>query len=188
MPHTVIFRHVRCASLLVTLVGTGVLFGGRVHAAALPGGAPFGVILAADDGISVPEAWARASAGPASTGAAYITLKGGARPDQLVAASTPVAASAEVHETTGDNGVMKMRPVPVVPIPPGQTVTFTPGGTHIMLMGLKKPLAAGQSFPLTLTFTHAAPVTVEVKVRALGGGSGGTMGDHMGSHDGMPMR
>jgi copper(I)-binding protein len=76
----------------------------------------------------------------------------------------------------------------VVPIPPGQTVTFTPGGTHIMLMGLKKPLAAGQSFPLTLTFTHAAPVTVEVKVRALGGGSGGTMGDHMGSHDGMPMR
>jgi periplasmic copper chaperone A len=188
MSHTAISRRIRSASLLAILIGTAVLFGRPAHAAAPLSVPRSGVTLVADDGISVPEAWARASAGPASTGAAYITLKGGSRPDQLVAASTPVAASAEVHETTGDNGVMKMRPVPAVPIPPGQTVTFTPGGTHIMLMGLKKPLTAGQSFPLTLTFTHAAPVTVEVKVRPLGGGSSGMKGDSMGSHDGMPMR
>ena len=75
---------------------------------------------------------------------------------------------------------MKMRPVPAVPIPAGQMVTFTPGGAHIMLTGLKQKLVAGQSFPLTLTFAHAAPVTVDVKVRALGGS--------MGAHDHMHMQ
>jgi periplasmic copper chaperone A len=64
-----------------------------------------------------------------------------------------------------------MRPVAAVPIPPHQMVTFAPNGFHIMLMGLKQPLVAGQSFPLTLTFTHAAPVTVDVKVQALGHGA-----------------
>jgi periplasmic copper chaperone A len=130
---------------------------------------PPGFVLAADGGVMVQEAWARASAGAATTGAAYVTLMGGAQPDQLVGVSTPVATTAEVHETINDNGIMKMRPAAAIPIPPGQMVTFTPGGTHIMLMGLKQKLVAGQSFPLTLTFAHAAPVTVDVKVRALGG-------------------
>lgn len=133
--------------------------------------------LAADDGIVVHEAWARASAGAATTGAAYVTLMGGDQPDQLVGVSTTVAATAEVHETTNDNGVMKMRPVAAVPIPPGQMVTFTPGSTHIMLTGLKQKLVAGQSFPLILMFAHAAPVTVEVKVRALGASM--SVHDHM---------
>jgi periplasmic copper chaperone A len=127
-----------------------------------------GVVLAADDGVMVHEAWARASPGASSTGVAYVTLMGGAVADSLIAVSTPVAATAEVHETTNDNGVMKMRPVGPVAIPPGQMVTFSPGGTHIMLTGLKQKLVAGKSFPLTLTFAHAAPITLEVQVRGLG--------------------
>jgi hypothetical protein len=128
------------------------------------------VVLAADDGVMVQKAWARASAGAATTGAAYVTLMGGRQADQLVGASTPVAATAAVHESIDDHGIMKMRPVAAVAIPPGQMVTFAPGGNHIMLTGLKQKLVAGQSFPLTLTFAHAAPVTVQVRVRALGGG------------------
>jgi copper(I)-binding protein len=57
-----------------------------------------------------------------------------------------------------------------------------------MLMGLKQMLTAGQCFPLTLRFTHAGPVTVNVQVRGLGSGADDTLGDHMRSHDGMPMR
>jgi hypothetical protein len=102
---------------------------------------------------------------------------GGAQSDQLVGVSTPVAMTAEVHETSNDSGVMKMRPVASVPIPAGQSVTFAPGGTHIMLTGLKQRLLAGQSFPLTLMFAHAAPMTVDVKIRGLGGAMGA--GDHM---------
>jgi hypothetical protein len=125
----------------------------------------------AADGVTVGEAWARASPGAATTGAAYVTLMGADQPDGLLGASTPVAATAEVHETINDNAIMKMRPVAVVPIPPHQVVTFSPGGYHIMLMGLKHNLVAGESFPLTLTFTHTAPVTVYVKVQAVGHGA-----------------
>jgi periplasmic copper chaperone A len=132
---------------------------------------------AAADGVTVHDAWARASAGAATTGAAYVSLMGADQPDGLVGASTPVAATAEVHETTNDNGVMKMRPVATVPIPPHQRVMLSPGGYHIMMFGLKHPLVAGQSFPLTLTFAHTPPVTVDVKVQAVGHSAPTT--DHM---------
>jgi copper(I)-binding protein len=168
--------------LFAAVTGAGALLNPSLCVAS-----PLGVVLAADDGITVSESWARASPGATTTGAAYVTLKGGSRPEQLIGASTPVAATAEAHETINDNGVMKMRPVGPISVLPGQTVTFAPGGTHIMLMGLKQKLTEGQSFPLTLTFAHAAPITVEVKVRGMGGAAGGTMGDHMSGHDGMPM-
>jgi copper(I)-binding protein len=171
--------------VFVALAAAGVLFAPSIRAA--PHAA---IILAADDGVMVHEAWARASAGASTTGAVYVTLVGGAQADNLVSVSTPVAATAEVHETIDDKGIMKMRPIAVIAVPPGQIVTFAPGGTHIMLMGLKQQLRAGQSFPLTLTFAHAAPVTVDVRVEGLGAranGSNGSMSDHTGSHDGMPM-
>lgn len=114
------------------------------------------------------DAWARASAGTASTGAVYLALTGGAQPDRLTGVSTPVAAMASVHESTAEGGVMRMRAVNALPVPPGKTVTLAPGGYHIMLMELGHPLVAGQTFPLTLSFEHAAPVTVEVQVRAIG--------------------
>jgi copper(I)-binding protein len=144
------------------------------------GGPRDAVTLAADTTVSAHEAWARASAGSAANGAAYVTLKGGAEPDQLVGASTPVADMAEVHETTNDNGVMKMRPVPAMPVPAGKTVALAPGGYHIMLMGLKHPLVAGQSFPLTLAFARGGKVTLDVQVKGTGG--------QMGAHDNMQMK
>jgi copper(I)-binding protein len=118
--------------------------------------------------IAVHEAWARASAGNAATGAAYLTLVGGAAVDQVVGVTTQVAATAEVHESFTEGGIMKMRPAPALTIPAGKTVTLAPGGYHVMLMGLKQPLTAGQRFPLTVSFAHAAPVTVEVKVLGRG--------------------
>jgi copper(I)-binding protein len=154
----------RAALLCVALVGVGLVSASQMN-----------VVLAADtsaDGkIGVEEPWARASAGAATTGAAYVTLKGGAQPDALVGVSTPIAASADVHESLTENGVSKMRAIPSLPVPAGQVVTLAPGGYHIMLVGLKHPLTAGQTFPLTLTFSHAAPVTVEVNVQAMGHGT-----------------
>jgi len=120
------------------------------------------------DKITVHDAWARASAGNASAGAAYLTLIGGTEPDQVVGVTTQVAATAEVHESFTDGGVMKMRAAPALTVPAGKTVSLAPGGYHVMLMGLKQPLIAGQSFPLTVNFAHAAPVTVEVKVLGRG--------------------
>lgn len=149
--------------LLAAVAATALLAIPPLRAASPPG-----FILAADSGVVVQEAWARATPGSVTNGAAYITLAGGSQPDTLVGVSTSVAATADVHETTNTNGVMKMRAVQAIPIPAGQTVTFSPGGYHIMMMGLKQPLIAGHSFPLTLNFARAGAVTVDVQVRGRG--------------------
>lgn len=133
-------------------------------------------------GVTAGSAWARASAGHANTGAAYLTLTGGSQDDTLTSISTPVATTAEVHESSSEGGVMRMRAVGPLPIPAGKTVTLAPGGYHVMLMGLKHPLAAGQSFPMTLNFSHAQPMTVTVDVRPIGAAA---MGGHMQMQGGM---
>jgi len=140
----------------------------------------FTVAAADSSGISVEHVWARASAGNATTGAAYLTVTDNGQPDRLVGASTPVAATAELHETIDDHGVMKMRPVAALELAHGQPVTLKPGGYHVMLMGLKNPLKTGDSFPLTLTFDKAAPITVQVKVGAMGAAA--PMQDMHGAH------
>lgn len=117
--------------------------------------------------LAVGNAWARATPGKSETGAAYVTILS-PTPDRLVAAATPAAAKAELHTMEMSGAVMKMRPVAGVDIPAGKTVTLAPGGVHIMLMGLAKPLQAGQSFPLTLTFEKAGARTVDVEVAKVG--------------------
>jgi copper(I)-binding protein len=124
----------------------------------------------AEDGLKIEQAWARATPGGAKNGAAYVTLESAA-PDALVAASSPVAAKAEVHTHMQDKGVMKMMPVKEVPLDPGKKVELKPGGEHIMLMGLKRPLKEGEHFPLTLTFRNAGTREVEVRVEKPGAGA-----------------
>ena len=69
-----------------------------------------------------------------------------------------------------DNGVMKMRPIAGgIALDSGKSVAFEPGGRHIMLMGLKAPLKAGDKFPITFVFAHAAPMTVSVTVEGMSG-------------------
>jgi len=117
--------------------------------------------------LEVSNAWARASPGKAETGAAYLTVVSPTA-DKLVSASTPAAKKAELHTMTMTGMVMKMRPLAALDIPAGQPVTLKPGGMHIMLIGLAKPLRTGQSFPLTLTFAKAGTRTVDVAVEKLG--------------------
>ncbi len=127
--------------------------------------------------ISVSNAWARATIGASTTGAAYLTVTDNGGADSLIGAATPVAASATLHQTTTDNGIKRMRPVPSLPLEAGKSVTFAPGGYHIMLMGLTHKLKAGEQFPLTLTFTHAPPLTVQVQVTRVGAAAPSTMPD-----------
>jgi periplasmic copper chaperone A len=122
-------------------------------------------VLAAD--ITVAEPFARASAGMAQVGAAFMTLKNGsASDDKLLTASSPVAAGAELHNHIMEGDIMRMREVSSIDVPAGGTVALQPGGLHVMLMGLKQPLRQGEVFPLTLTFAKAGAITVEVPVKA----------------------
>lgn len=129
----------------------------------------------------VQQPWARASAGNAANGAAYLTIANPGTPDRLVAASTPAAHMAQLHTHVMDNGVMRMREAEGgIPLPQRAT-TLRPGGLHVMLMGLTQPLREGESFPLTLRFASGAETTVQVPVlgaAAMGpaGGPGSTGG------------
>jgi hypothetical protein len=124
--------------------------------------------------IEITHAWARATAATAKTGAAYLTIANkGASDDRLVAAATPAAAKAELHVTSMDGAVMKMRPIAAVDIKAGAQAEFKPGGMHIMLVDLAAPLKVGQSFALTLTFEKAGRVETTVTVE-----KPGAMGDH----------
>ena len=129
--------------------------------------------------VTVSDAWSRATPPHAATGVVYMTLASSTE-DRLVGVSTPVAQQAELHRTTNQGGVMRMRPVPGgIELPAGKPVSLRPGDYHVMLTGLKTSLQAGQSIPLHLTFAHAAPVDVEATVRPLTAGSGSMPGMKM---------
>ena len=131
--------------------------------------------------VQASSPWARPTAPRQGTGAVYMELRSAAG-DRLLRASTPAAAGVEVHETRMDGDVMRMREVPALDLPPGQTVALAPGRHHLMLVGLKERLMPGQRFPLRLEFERAAPLQVEVAVRQAGPGAGGDADGHTG-HD-----
>lgn len=126
----------------------------------------FGTVAAADSGLSVRDAWARATPPGASVAAAYLTIVGGAQADRLVSATTARAGMTQIHVVTAAEGMARMRPVEGVEIPARQTVMLAPQGLHIMLMDLVQPLVAGERFKLTLVFAQAGKVEVEVEVRS----------------------
>lgn len=120
------------------------------------------------DPITIDHPWARATMANSATGAAYAKLTNpGTTPDHLIGISTDVAAKAELHQSLNEDGVMKMKPVPILELKPGETVELKPGGYHIMLTGLKQPLVAGQSFPVTLEFEKAGKQQVTVTIEAM---------------------
>ncbi len=135
--------------------------------------------------IQVTGAWARSTPPGAKSAAAYLTVVNtGKEADRLVAASTPAAGAAEVHRTTNDNGVMKMRPAGPLDVRPGAPVVLSPGGLHVMMTDLKRPLTDGQDFPLTLVFEKAGRVQVSVHVQRTPPAGAGHMGsmDMQGGH------
>ena len=117
-------------------------------------------------GLEVRDAWARATPPGAGVAAVYLTIVGGDVADRLVAAKTDRAAMTQVHAVTESDGMARMREAGGVDVPPHASVTFAPGGLHLMLMNLVAPLVAGQSFVVTLTFERSGTRDVDVAVLA----------------------
>jgi periplasmic copper chaperone A len=119
--------------------------------------------------IQVTHPWAPATIGAKPTNsAAYMSLTDqGTAPDELTSASSPVAQKVELHVFDVDNGVYGMHRVDAIQVSPGAASTvLRPGGAHVMLEGLKHPLKAGETFPLSLTFKNAGELRVEVRVES----------------------
>ena len=120
--------------------------------------------------IHVEQAQARASVGNQSNGAAFLTIENqGKSDDVLLSAAAPVAGKVEIHNMTMEGDVMKMRAVERIDLKAGEKIEMKPGqGYHIMLMDLKKPLKAGESFPMQLRFRKAGKVQLTVTVMEAG--------------------
>jgi periplasmic copper chaperone A len=115
--------------------------------------------------VSVSDAWSRATAPGQEVGmvAMVVTSQKDAR---IVAVSSTASASAEIHTMTMDNGVMKMRQLEDLPLSAKKPVTLGPGGNHLMLIGLRQALKAGDTVALTLTVEFADKSTEKVNVKA----------------------
>jgi copper(I)-binding protein len=117
--------------------------------------------------LQIAHPWSRALPPNAVTGAAYLELHNqGKTEDRLLSAQTPRATTTEIHTMLQLGEVMKMQKLDSVGIPAGGNTKLAPGGTHLMLFGLQKPLVAGERFPLTLQFEKAGKVDVEVLIEA----------------------
>jgi len=150
------FKHRRTAvaSWAVCLL---LLFAGRVNAGA-------------DNAVQVSDARVRETVPGQSIGAAYMRIRSTQRVE-LVRVQSGVARSAEIHQMSMENGLMRMRELKSVGIDAGREVALEPGGTHIMLVDMKRPLRPGEEVTLKLHFRRldgsAFAMTVRAPVKSL---------------------
>ena len=119
--------------------------------------------------LSIDHPYTRATPpGARSGGAFFVISNASSTPDKLISVTSPAAGSTEIHQMAMDGGVMKMRAVSALEVPPGGKLELKPGGYHVMLLDLKQPLKVGDTVPLTLTFQNAGSIAITVDVEAMG--------------------
>jgi len=146
--------------------------------------APMGLVLGlfaaqamADSAISVDKAYARAVPPTAANSAAFMVIHNQGDADRaVVAAASDVSEVTELHDHINDNGVMRMRQVAQIPVPAGGSVELKPGSLHVMLIGLKKPLAEGDQVNVTLIFDDKSEKQVSMQAQKM------MMGHHQHMH------
>ena len=121
--------------------------------------------------VGVDAPWTRATVAGQTAGGLFMTLRSLA-PVRLVGATAEIAESVEIHTMSMDGDVMRMRQIDALVVTPDQPVVLAPGGYHIMLMGLKRPIDEGEELPVSLLFEDEAGTRSTLKIlapaRALG--------------------
>lgn len=131
-------------------------------------GAAFLTVAAAPrPAISVTNAWTRPTAIAGLNAAGYLTLANhGAREERLISASSPFAASVTLHKSARVGQVMTMRAVAFIGVPAHASATLSPGGYHLMLEHVRRPLRVGDRVPLILRFAGGSSVPATLAVRS----------------------
>lgn len=138
------------AAAIILLAGLGM--------ASLP-------MRAAAPALVIESARAVASIPGADTTVIYLTVRNsGAEADRLIAAATPAARMVHLHVGQIQRGVSRMRPAEELEVPAHGVLQLRAGGDHLMVMGLPRPLQAGTTLTLTLTFENAGDLKVTVPV------------------------
>lgn len=125
-----------------------------------------GTAWAEEPTVIVEGAWSRASIGMNRPGAAYMTIRNlGAETETLVGIRTDLAMMPEIHlSATNEQGVSTMTPMGDIEIAPDEAVALEPGGLHVMLMRLSRPMIERETFALTLVFADGDEAKVEVPI------------------------
>lgn len=127
--------------------------------------------------VIVKDAFARASATPTTTtGAVYLTISS-PESDRLTAVYSLSSASAHIHQTKDEGGVMKMEMLDSLKIAAGTDMVLAPGGLHIMLVDLYAPLKEGEKIAMQLTFEKAGQISFFVPVGGVADQAVGSSGD-----------
>lgn len=124
-----------------------------------------------DAALAVNDSWTRATEGP-MTGSFGTLVNSTDQEITITGGSSPVAGMVELHEVVMDGGEMVMQPKPGgFVVPAGGSLTLEPGGLHVMLMGLKEPIAPGTDVPITLTLSNGETLTYTTVAKDFAGGN-----------------
>jgi len=134
----------------------------------------------AKDSVTIDDAWVRPTNPGQDVGAAYMTLTS-TQDTTLIKVESSITKSVEIHSMTMQNGVMKMRMLKNLTLKAGEPYKLAPGGFHLMLFDLKKPLAVGDTVEFSLTFKDGA-TEFKQQVKALVKAPDDAGHDH-GSHE-----
>ncbi len=116
--------------------------------------------------VVVSQAWVRPAAKGQRVTGGYLQIQA-QEAVTLVGLASPVAGKAELHEMKMDGDVLRMRALAELPIAAGETAALKPGGNHLMLLDLKRPIDKGSLVPLTLKFKGANGQVFDVQVSAM---------------------
>ena len=122
-------------------------------------------IFGASAAVTATDAWVRGTVPAQKTTGAFVTLQS-SEDAKLVGVSTPFAKSAEIHVTKESQGMAQMHAVEEVKLPAGQRVELKPGGYHVMLVDIARPLGEGDQVPLTLTIEDAKGKRSQIELKA----------------------
>lgn len=121
--------------------------------------------VSSEELITIQSAWVRPTSPGQEVGAAYMTLT--SKQDvSLVSVEADVSKNVEIHSMAMENGVMKMRMLKALPLKAGVPYKLAPGGLHLMLFDLKKPLAVDEHVNFVLTFKKKNNTTFKQTIKA----------------------
>ena len=118
--------------------------------------------------LTIDHPYARPTVPGQAVGGGFMSIANKGADDRLLSATSAAAKSVEMHTMSMDGDVMRMRQVDAIALPAGKTVDLRPGALHLMFMGLKAPLKAGDVLAVKLRFEKAGEVMVKVNVQAPG--------------------
>ena len=119
-----------------------------------------------------PSATIRLAAVPGRPAAGYLSLIVRGDRGALLSVASPQAGRIEMHETMSSGNMTSMRPLERIPVRDGETLSFTPGGRHLMLFDLDRRVPAGGRVTLVFNFERGGAETLSAAVVPTGGDVG----------------